>query len=697
MSSDQDGKGTSLHQNIGFPNALSIPTAEAQKYNDETEKRDDIFRNKAPEVGNESIQHPVRILEKKLAAALLNLKAKDEMVKQHEKVAVEAVAGWEKAETEVAVLMQQLEAASEESSAVEHQANHLDEALRECVRQLRQARDEQEQKIQEALLKKTREWDSVRSNLESQLLQLEVAVESSKADTDLCYKLQFLENENLALKHELVSLSEELEIRTIERDMNAQAAETASKQHLDMIRKLAMLEAENRNLRLVTRKSSAVDHKTSSVSSLYVESLTDSQSDSGEHMNAVEMDRIKISSLGINQCESSCLDSMTSASFSELDISKKQKSNRNLTNSATEIDLMDDFLEMEHFVALPVTGPPTVSNQAVCEESFPRPEGLYQQIYEFHERLENMEVEKTQLNILMTKMTEKNSALEEDVINMKKLNDAVVVQKRKVEVRTIELKDKLGRMEKEKAELDAALMDHMRRNEILQTQLKDNENKLDALQIELKKANDLKQYYEQQAMDFEVELKTMAAKFDAMQEEIAAESKNFKVKCENLEDALLRRKHEVEIELSARLNAELKIKQEDLAVAALKLAECQQTIMSLGNQLKSLATLEDLFGHSAHLSQLTIGGSLFPGPGGDLWKMHSNSAYLAKREALPSNIPAKESIDHSVSCSSSTSISKDHIDNSNGESGHAKVLPNSVEDHRLSPLRVMRDEDNVSN
>ncbi|CAM8920490.1 unnamed protein product [Rhodiola kirilowii] len=620
MSSDQDGKGTSLHHNIGFPNALSIPATEAQKYNDETEKRDDIFLNKAPEVGNESIQHPVRILEKKLAAALLNLKAKDEMVKQHEKVAVEAVAGWEKAETEVAVLMQQLEAASEESSAVEHQANHLDEALRECVRQLRQAREEQEQKIQEAVLKKTREWDSVRSDFESQILQL--AVGSSKADTDLCYKLQFLENENLALKHELVSLSEELEIRTIERDMNAQAAETASKQHLDMIRKLAMLEAENRNLRLITRKSSAVDHKTSSVSSLYVESLTDSQSDSGEHMNAVEMDRIKISSLGINQCESSCLDSLTSASFSELDISKKQKANRNLTNSATEIDLMDDFLEMEHFAALPVTGPPPVSNQAVCEESFPRPEGLYQQIYEFHEKLEKMEVEKTQLNSLLTKMTEKNLALEEDVINMKKLNDAVVEQKSKVEVRTIELEDKLGRMEKEKAELDAALMDHMQRNEILQTQLKDNENKLDALQIELKKVNDLKQYYEQQAMGFEVELKTMAAKIDAMQEEVAAESKNFKVKCENLEDALLRQKHEVEIELSARLNAELKIKQEDLAVAALKLAECQQTIMSLGNQLKSLATLEDLLGDSAHLSQLTIGGSLFPGPGGDLWKMH---------------------------------------------------------------------------
>ncbi|KAK8552327.1 hypothetical protein V6N13_120737 [Hibiscus sabdariffa] len=38
---------------------------------------------------------------------------------------------------------------------------------------------------------------------------------------------------------------------------------------------------------------------------------------------------------------------------------------------------------------------------------------------------------------------------------------------------------------------------------------------------------------------------------------------------------------------------EVKIKQEDLATAAGKLAECQKTTASLGQQLKYLATLED--------------------------------------------------------------------------------------------------------
>ena len=78
--------------------------------------------------------------------------------------------GWEKAENEVAVLKQQLEAAVQENLGLGDRVSRLDGALKECVRQLRQAREEQEEKISEAVVKKTREWESAKFELESQLL-----------------------------------------------------------------------------------------------------------------------------------------------------------------------------------------------------------------------------------------------------------------------------------------------------------------------------------------------------------------------------------------------------------------------------------------------------------------------------------------------------------------------------------------------
>ncbi|KAG7533280.1 Filament-like plant protein [Arabidopsis thaliana x Arabidopsis arenosa] len=77
--------------------------------------------------------------------------SKDELVKQHAKVAEDAVAGWEKAENEVVELKQKLEDAADKNIVLEDRVSHLDGALKECVRQLRQFRDEQEKKIQEAV------------------------------------------------------------------------------------------------------------------------------------------------------------------------------------------------------------------------------------------------------------------------------------------------------------------------------------------------------------------------------------------------------------------------------------------------------------------------------------------------------------------------------------------------------------------
>ena len=58
----------------------------------------------------DEVNDNVKSLTEKLSAALLNVGAKDDLVKQRAKVVEEAVAGWEKVENGMVVLKQQVEA-----------------------------------------------------------------------------------------------------------------------------------------------------------------------------------------------------------------------------------------------------------------------------------------------------------------------------------------------------------------------------------------------------------------------------------------------------------------------------------------------------------------------------------------------------------------------------------------------------------
>ncbi|XP_047333238.1 filament-like plant protein 1 [Impatiens glandulifera] len=133
---------------------------------------------------NFETQSSEMILKEKLSAALENIKEKESLVNQHAKVAEEAITGWEKAEREAFVLKQR-------SSSLEDRVIQLDGALKECLRQLREA-------------------------------------------TRIDLKLE---------------LQEELEIRTIERDLSMQEAETARKQHLESVKKVTELESECQRLK----------------------------------------------------------------------------------------------------------------------------------------------------------------------------------------------------------------------------------------------------------------------------------------------------------------------------------------------------------------------------------------------------------------------------------------------------------------
>ncbi|KAH7567899.1 hypothetical protein JRO89_XS07G0180600 [Xanthoceras sorbifolium] len=622
-------------------------------------------------IANEQdINDGVKTLTEKLSAALVNVRAKEDLVKQHAKVAEEAIAGWEKAENEVAVLKQKLEGAVQQNSVLEDRVSHLDGALKECVRQLRQARDEQEQRINEAVEKKTREWEFMKSEVENKLVELQSKAEAVKSepsiliDPDLLHKIEFLEKENSALKIELMSQSKELEVRAIESDLSAQVAETASKQHLDSIKKVAKLEAECRRLKAIACRSSLLtDHKSATASSIYVESLVDSQSDSGERLNAVDIDTRMMGGSEPNKGEPDCSDSWAEALIAELDQFKNEKAfNRNPAASSIEIDLMDDFLEMERLAAMPDSGSGShLESEAVAKKSIDAESSLRNELEamlyrtaELEEKLANMEV--------------KNAELEEKI--------------EKLEAERAELEQKTVKMEAEKAELEMILSRNQECADASHHQLRDAKIKLEELQSELNLANESKQHVESRFITMEVEAETMTAKIDSLEEQIEKERASvaqITVKCRKLEEELLRTKQEIELQQKAKANAELKIKQagyygllslvlcfysvygryftaiidlpfndhmtclwqEDVAVAAGKLAECQKTIASLGEQLKSLATLEDFLIDTASITEpwkLSI-----PKASVEPWKLHSNETFSPKRDLHYSCIAAESS------------------------------------------------------
>ncbi|CAL9215829.1 unnamed protein product [Arabidopsis halleri] len=525
--------------------------------------------------------------------------SKDELVKQHAKVAEDAVAGWEKAENEVVELKQKLEDAAEKNIVLEDRVIHLDGALKECVRQLRQFRDEQERKIQEAVTESTKELQSANTGLERRVLELQKEAEAAKS-------------KNMIIRREFLAKRDELEIVMIERDLSTQAAETASKQHLDSIKKVAKLEAECRKLRILAKSSSS-------------NQSLDSHSDGGRE-----------------RVEGSCSDSWASSAFiSELDQFKNEKGgDRSLqgTTSSTEIDLMDDFLEMERLVALPAETQAQNSRTEYelsfmeklekiqaekdelesevkgCREAEKRlslelEAAVVSDKMELEDTLKKMEAEKAELEIsfdvIKHRYQESRDCFQEIEMKLKKLQaekddfetdfkccresekrlslelEAIVGDK-------TELEEKLEKMEAEKAELKISfdlIKDQYQESRVC---FQEVEMKFREIKRELKLANESKTQAESQFIRMEAEVRKERCVSDELRE-----------KCEAFEEEL--RREIEEKTMIKREKVEPKIKQGDIATAEGKFADCQKTIASLGKQLQSLATLEDFLIDSASI------------------------------------------------------------------------------------------------
>lgn len=592
--------------------------------------------SKAPPL-DEVVNDSVKTLTEKLSAALLNVSAKEDLVKQHAKVAEEAVSGWEKAENELSTLKQQLKAASQKNSALENRVSHLDGALKECVRQLRQAREEQEQRIQETVSKQNLEWESKKSELESKLVDLQKKLQTAKseaaasADRDLRSKLEAAEKQNSALKLELLSRVKELELRIVERDLSTKAAETASKQHLESIKKLAKVEAECLRLKAVVRKASPnTENKSFTPSSIYVGSFTDSQSDNGKRPLGNETDNCKISDSEVNECEPNSSTSWASA----LAIDVKAVG-RNVMVPSVDINLMDDFLEMERLAALPDTesrsfcvevGP--ASDQPNADETSIKAEleVLIHRTAELEEELENMREEKSELEMDLKesqrRLETSQNQLKEAELKLEELETQLAFANKSKQA--VEVKMKAAIAARGVAESKLSVVEAE-----MKTQLALANKSKQAAEEEVKSAKSKKEAGESRLRAVEAEMETLRSKVISLEDEVEKERALSEENIANFQkskDELSKVKHEIELQHEVKLqylagsNQELKINQEEeLAVAASKFAECQKTIASLGRQLRSLVTLDDFLIDSEKPLEHTGEGK----NGGESWNLQA--------------------------------------------------------------------------
>ncbi|KAL1561231.1 filament-like plant protein 3 isoform X1 [Salvia divinorum] len=591
FSEDQEAIRASANEDAQSPEV----TSEAKKIDDD-------------DVDDDEVKENVKTLTEKLSAALVNVGAKEELVKQHSKVAEEAVAGWEKAENEVAAVKQQLDAAVQQNLSLDVKNSHLDGALKECVRQLRQARDEQEKRIKDALAETSRDWEAKKVDFERQILDLE--------------------KEKSSLKHELVSCRGELEVVAIERDLSARAAETASKVHLESIKKVARLEAECRRLQSVARKSPPLQFKPPAKKSIAACSL--------------------------------------------------------------EIDMMDDFLEMERLAARESASEQASSDEPLTAEL----DSMTRRVADLENMLEKSEAERSELQIALDETVDALKAAESRIVEAEIRCNELHNEFAAAYETNESLEYQLGTMEEESRNM-ASSIDSLRAESEndrnisagIKTKCRELESELartiqlqqitlDELRNELTAAYETKESLESQLSTMKAEAIAMSSSVDSLKAEIEEERKlsaQQTTKCQELENELTKIILELDLQQRTHSNSEPRVKQEDLAVAADKLAECQKTIASLGRQLQSLTTLEDFFIDTSSIPGFSRDPS--SSDTGELWRLPSNGAFDAGHLANGSK-------DSSRSSSSSPS-STNHVMAAKNWNGFGKffIRSKSVADH----------------
>ncbi|EXC17309.1 hypothetical protein L484_027497 [Morus notabilis] len=228
-------------------------------------------------------ERSAKTLNEKLASVLLDCHVKEDPDMKDTKMAEETVTGKEKAEQEKVSPKKELGEALNKGVAESEIFIQSDDALKECKKQLSIVREEQEQKIRDAVMMTSREYEKVQKKLEEKFAETSkqlasLSVENSNLTKALLVKEKMIEDlnrrktqseaefsalmtrqdstekENAFLKYEFHMLEKELQIRNEEMEYYRRSFEASQKQHLESLKKMAMLEQECQRLRPPMRK-----------------------------------------------------------------------------------------------------------------------------------------------------------------------------------------------------------------------------------------------------------------------------------------------------------------------------------------------------------------------------------------------------------------------------------------------------------
>ncbi|KAI8027780.1 Filament-like plant protein 7 [Camellia lanceoleosa] len=205
-----------------------------------------------------SLLRSLETLDEKLASVLCESNAKDDLLSKHANMAEEAIKGREKAEAAAVSLKQELDKALQQNVASNERLTQLNAALKESMQQSTSLREEHEQRIRDAVMKTSREFENKRlanltvenTRLSKTLLMKEKLIEElskrvSQAEAEfntLMARLDSIEKENAFLKYEFRMLENQLEIRNEEIEFNRQSADVSHKQHMESVNKIKKLE-----------------------------------------------------------------------------------------------------------------------------------------------------------------------------------------------------------------------------------------------------------------------------------------------------------------------------------------------------------------------------------------------------------------------------------------------------------------------
>ncbi|KAI7740684.1 hypothetical protein M8C21_024859 [Ambrosia artemisiifolia] len=514
-----------------------------------------------------ALERTVKNLHEKVASLLCECNAKDNLIAEHAKTAQEAIADREKAAAEMALQNQELEAAVLQKAEANERLVHLNAALKDCREQLSCLKDEQDQKVSEAVdelkrahknleekfvetSKKLANLTVENAQLANALLRKEELIEDvshqmSQATVgfnELISRLDSTEKENDILKYEYRVLERELEIRT-------RCADVANRQNQESLKRAVKLDAECQKLRLLVKKQITGSNDKRTI--FMINRLCEVE----------EENKILKEKLHKKEDDMRLLE----AEFSQMikcDESHSNGTSRKMMVGDSDMSLMDDFVEMER---LAIVSSDETNLDSVGKELVPVSQGdTINPSNEDHDWLQS--VLKAILEQTHVSKRSFDEILDEIKIGLQCQRDSDHVSGYitwKSPDSETSLKTELEDLKKSKSMIEDQLENQKLINEELDhklsvatVQINEANQNISALKVELEDRSHCCEELEATCLDLQLQLASVADK-DVANVDVEQEAKPVQTGWE-------------------------------ITAASAKLAECQETIFSIGRQLKAL-------------------------------------------------------------------------------------------------------------